>query len=1154
MPEFIRVAESCLLLANGPSGTNSDSTAGFFSFDATVPAALSLSDALGAPGCFVFFPTIDSALADFTTALQGYFQDPTSRTTKLAFFSKVAISSSAATQIYLQTDGSTKGLTSFTIGNLTLNVTGAAKVTVSTDGTDLILAPLSTAPHFLTVTTPDGQKTTVNYDGTLTLTMFGDISRSGSFEGAIRMDAPGQDTFDAGVRYFAPSMSLHAHIDSAGYRLFDLDAAGTTLEFDLVWDPLQPLNAARSYWSFKPQPALNSHFVNTVGLPLTLQPVTDGEAPARLHFAVRMLLQPGVSPGSQSTYYYLTPAGDFLLSATGSAASGAFGATLMPGLSAYEYFSLEPASTLRFHPGQCAYLPITSPPGADKITVGAPTADATTSWATIYAQGQTGYFAQPTGAAQHSLAKTDTTGAAAYLNFLPLQAGSMPPLSTAAEPVIFPITSYRGFRPSPRMTADLAQVMESQQLAPIRRRAIPPNAASANLMAAPAAPRSATPQGFLVEGAGEVPWLSLTLAQTPDTTYPTLAINKISGRLEQAFLTDPLFLVVSDTDAFQSCSTTNYSLTDMALTDLVLQTAVLPKISDAIRAANPPIVGGIYPSKDAFVGALNAAVGADAVQQYLPVLCDTAARFVLSIAGWHFDLSPETWSRFGTILLFKYVRQPLRSLVSSCSSWFDQGTSFNKDPLSTQQALRDFIQNADTAAGAGDADMADFLATVVDDPNWLGMLAINVYVPLTGLPEELAGLSAGIDTSEFYAHHVGVRLTPTQPVNGQITQSRSNTFGLIKYESPSYLSQGTPYDFKVLSLKVAFENAAITAFSSRIDLYVGELFGDVVNLAAGNMLAGNNLIFNGTYQSVGGIGHYAFVSAQPTVFRGTGAVLDRVEIAEAHLVTRTTADNGGEVTARFICTGTLSLKPLPVDLFSYGSDSPDPSSVAGLAFTGLFIEMDFDEATPSYKNFRFDISGLAFSNPATKTRSASLIGHFPIKLRELLAGAAGATPASMGYMSVGTPISTGALTSEWYGLRFDLDMGSLGALSSAAGFVASFMIAWSPGLAGNDGPPAFIGLKLPGVKNGDRAISLQGIIKLTFGDVELLAQGPSYVLAIRQIALSILSLSFPRAGQTSLYVFGDPANNGGNGVGWYGGYASPDIHVEAGSGSSGAPQ
>src|SRR5262249_8625081 len=123
-----------------------------------------------------------------------------------------------------------------------------------------------------------------------------------------------------------------------------------------------------------------------------------------------------------------------------------------------------------------------------------------------------------------------------------------------------------------------------------------------------------------------------------------------------------------------------------------------------------------------------------------------------------------------------------------------------------------------------------------------------------------------------------------------------------------------------------------------------------------------------------------------------------------------------------------------------------------------------------------------------------------------------------------------------FALEYRLNLGTPGALAAAVDFTAGLVCAWSPSAA-REQPRAFVGLSLPGVHGGERAISLQGVIRLVFGDVGFLVSGTTYILELRNIALKVLSLTLPPDGQTNILLFGDPSGQDRETLGWYAAYS-----------------
>ncbi|MBV8645597.1 MAG: hypothetical protein JO225_16970, partial [Candidatus Eremiobacteraeota bacterium] len=316
------------------------------------------------------------------------------------------------------------------------------------------------------------------------------------------------------------------------------------------------------------------------------------------------------------------------------------------------------------------------------------------------------------------------------------------------------------------------------------------------------------------------------------------------------------------------------------------------------------------------------------------------------------------------------------------------------------------------------------------------------------------------------------------------------------------------------------------------------LFGESAKLRGASA---SILTFLGSYVKSGtaGGGSYLFTNDDVNVFdMPTSAVLQRIVVSRAQFVTLTPAAGADTelVESQFLLAGSIVFRAIAgFDVFSFGSD--DPTSNAGLTYTNLSVDLSFNSVTPSYKTFTFDTSAIAFDVATSTARAASLYRHFPLQLTGLSAGGADTRPDKANFMPVQTPMAgSGGLRETWYGLAFSLNLGTPGALAAEIGFTAGFVAAWSP----TDGALAvFVGLSIPGVKNGRRAISLQGVLTLNFGDLSFVVNGTSYILEMRTITLSVLSLSFPPTGQTSILLFGDPSGADRETLGWYAAFNKP---------------
>jgi hypothetical protein len=155
-----------------------------------------------------------------------------------------------------------------------------------------------------------------------------------------------------------------------------------------------------------------------------------------------------------------------------------------------------------------------------------------------------------------------------------------------------------------------------------------------------------------------------------------------------------------------------------------------------------------------------------------------------------------------------------------------------------------------------------------------------------------------------------------------------------------------------------------------------------------------------------------------------------------------------------------------------------------------------------------------------------------------------ASPRELGYLTVKTPLVTGPLGAEWYGLDMNLSLGSRGALAGQAAINASLLAAWAP--AANS-PNIAAGLRLPG--SDGRSIRIAGPLSLDIGAIEIMLTQPDdgYLMRFRNVALGFLGLKFPPGGRTNVLLFGDPNPKSNNSaLGWYAAYKKDDKAKENG--------
>ena len=1176
---FVQFEKSALYLPDSvpPAGAR---CAYLLPANVPTPPSFTLAESLAnAAGAFLFFAALpaEAGLGAFSENVQTFLANaPTA--TRFVWISNPLTTGDGLLATTLQANTQSGHVTVKQVGfinlapNILLRLTGGTQISAP-DSTALVFTATTSVNALLVAPGGVGQQQTLPLSGPATLPFFSVPFPAGCFTCELAPDLQQLGYLGVGPRYFSTDLNPDdppGMVQAMPYPLFAL-GAGETLPLLGVADPLDQLNPARTYFQFgtaagpltTPPP---SYLRSALNAPVALMPQSD----ARLVFAVDVNAVTDNGQPDPTGPYYLTPAGTFVATIQNTAGqntagqntagqntagqptagqptagqptagqSGQFANFLMCGFSGVEYFNLPAGSgTLRFEPGCPAFAAATQPAGQNGSApppIFQPlSAQALTSWA--YLQESEEYYAQP----ESSILHQPDAAHPAFLKYLPALAGQLtpPPTATAAPsgPLggvlqAFPLAPYAGVQPGPFQNYP---AFEAQVLNPARRTAIyninpnyAPNYANTTAKLQTATPVSGTtPQGLLLQLAGNQ-WDELTLAQTPDNGQTSLLqLSNVRGAMQAALQTNQLFAVVSSSaKLLANADIPNYKLTVQSWTDLE-QSQNPPVTTDVLKKLKP-LQDQPFTSLAAYQSALQAALGGD-YQTYAALLVQVGASFGVTIQAWRFDLSPYFWHSYNTLLIFKFINSPFASLASDTTAWAQAG-ALNDDPTGTQQALLAFIREAQQS---NDPNLAYFRDTVLNDPSWNGILALRVRVPLSALPAELEGVAAGIDPSQFFAHHIGITVTPVQSANGQLTAQNSTLFGLLRYNDPSDLSdQSSDYDFKVQSLSVLFVNSEVNNFASQIELLVNRLFAEPVQLQ--NSASGNNLKLTGFYQKHGNTGSYVFQNTDTNVYQVSSQVLDQVVISQAQFVTL--VQNGPQVQTRFRLTGSLSFKALKdFDIFSFGASD---GGSGGLAYTNLSVDMSFPPDSPNHKTFAFDAQTIAFNTAASVARPASLYPRFPLKLSGLTQAATGQTPATLNFMPVDSPLTGSQLAPPWFGLVFDLNLGTLGALAGQAGFIAALLLGWQPNTAK---PAIYIGLQIPGAKGGKREISLEGIIKLTFGDLRFVVAGPgAYILQLRNIALSVLSVSFP-PGQTDLLLFGDPSGQDNSTLGWYAAYKKAD--------------
>lgn len=1059
--------------------------------------------------------------------------------------------------------------------------------------------PAGATVHFNTndcqVNSPDNAPITFNNNTASAVSI--DLHGSIRFETAVSLDDGA-----LAIRYFAQPKEGAAVID---FNARLLEAGTPAIDAGITFNPANNAQPLRGVYTVASTP-LRSSFRTPLGAPLFLSTIPNQSGRVKVY-----------DPVQQNWYYTPTGAWAFTAPKTGVTVKA------LCGLSGIEFIEQPAPGTITFTPmgafasyqekdkqGNRIFLTDTMPGSPYKIF---------TAWVSFSA-AYSGYYAQPESSPLYGI-DTTNAGSLHFVDILTVE------LNKTNPALVFPMMPYHGISSADGTTASAIRNFEQQVLTPCRRNiilsAIPSttpgpaglsNAAFKSMFAAtgpigatggatficptgpfhgftgPVGPTAlpipaVTPQGLL---AGFSPhhdqWQTLTLAHSADSSN-TLIFTDIQNAMRAALLSNQLFLVISSVEKFNRYEwfSVKFKLTDNSFVEL--KAAGVP---DCVLNPLNQLRNREYFSKMYYTNALKQLLGQKVVDAYGTLLLKYAAGSSLVLGDWVFELAPYYWEEHGAIMIIKFSELSLQELVADTSLW-TMGSTFNDSVAQTQTLLQGIIAQAKDKVTT-EPDFSYFYYTVVNNQSgpaggaksWNGTLFLNATVPVNNLPSQLRGIAPGINTSKFFAHHIGATVSSVKNVTAtSIETADTSLFGLIYYDDPGDLVyQGNPYAFKVLSLKVLFFNAQITNFSSQIELLVGELYEELVTLPDG--LHGNNIVLNGSYQKHDNQESYLFIEESESNYRSDSKVLDIVSVNKAQFITILDDPNSQQtqqVNTKFILWGSMQFRELPdFDLFSFGQSTADGSS-GQLAYSNLAIRMSFNRQTPSQVQFAFDASQISFDMGRSKARTKSLFNRFPLSVSGLIqetsndqnnnnnnhdirmmhslddlkhflypgftmtalqdsATATTSSPTDLGYMSVLTPLKQSKISAPWFGLVFDVNFGSPGGLAGKLNFTASLIAAWA---SSADNYQIFTGLKLPGSTGGNPEITIMGPLKLKMDRITMVrTPDEAYMMKFFNIVLSFMGITFPPGGRTNALLFGDPNQHNNSTLGWYAAYKKDD--------------
>lgn len=974
-----------------------------------------------------------------------------------------------------------------------------------------------------------------------------------AFQVSLNADQIKVDGLDAACYYFYPDKDAINGIAKMRCPTFDLSAEGGSPSLNLE-GTLFPIDWDDSFFSFiiDPPQCFGSYFRTTKGHPLQLAPATS----TRLIFTKR--------PGdkiTESTYYYLAPEGDFVLQID-DAKEGDFH-DLLCGLQGTEYIGFQPQTgkypgdRLRFTSRQPAFAPnypftqaspIAPPPDLKAKLLDGSTY--TTAWATVVRDpsssiGSIPYVAQPKGASLYGLDNLINK------KYTTLYGVKDPSVVLPNNNLTFPLVPYAGVTPDkgPDKGFSAAQIedFECQIIGPTRRQAIGEAATNTahskqacllgRTIAEDSSPYNATtPSGLIATIGTDGIWTKILLGQNLQPTLRQIYFCNPDRALQQAFQTNQLFLVVANKDHLGTltgsgsgdCDRQATFYNQMNIEDWLFEAAVGQTNQDDPQSNKY----GDYYNVIIIKGRQGKLYDPPKVGEE-----DTVSLVA----------NPDKWTQ----------RQTFSAPVTVNNDKPDLGQL-----VILSQWLQTYFQDARVQP---DTDYFKKFNAIARDENWTGILVLRMKI--ADLPADLAGITAGITSPEqFNVHHFAIEIGQVEGKPGQqpTLKDTSSMFGLIYYVDPEFAPPtkeettiepvpppiGVDYDFRLLSLKVLFENTSIKHFHSYAQITLNRFFDMRVTRMGQGGNSYNTIVLRGSYQNNNGRPVYSLGSTSDNTFYFDSNVVNKIEVTSAQMTTRNSGDQG-TVVSWFGLSGFIDykiiykdiekdgqIKKFPFDVFSFGNEEEEDHLRKGLSFSDLGLQMSFPTIAPMQREFTFVSNEIRFDLATSKPRDKSLFLNFALDIQGLVSGTQDSPPSKEGFLTVITDARlTGVDNGPWYGLRYRLNMGTPGDLAGKVSLTSYLLTAWAPDSSGEGGYKALVGLELPGTGGGAKLISLQNVLKLSIGLLRLTFDESknSFLLMLTDIALKFLGLlKIPPSGSTLFYLFGNPTAEGqASGLGWY---------------------
>lgn len=880
-----------------------------------------------------------------------------------------------------------------------------------------------------------------------------------------------------------------------------LDSEGGPLDFGFHIDPFGQLDRTRSWidLSVTGSAVIKTSLRTTHGSPLrlTTQDGSAGLKPSRLVFAEQRLSD---TTNDSDRPQCLLIDGDFPVVLTSSQELPSFGLTC--GLSEREYMPLKPQSILSFRPDRPAHYGTYD--AATMLDTG-PTDDVVSSWIGVRSDAlqqfaadtrvvsESGDFSLFRDSAVSSMLRAAGNGS--LLDHAPLNLRPKTARKHASS----------GLAPADDPTAD---AMEDQVI-PVH------------------------------------PWVGL-ISKNSLETYRTL--EQLRLQTHRRSMLEPVTSAMMSPEALKLSDFPGNRFTPMGLEIRELDG---DRIKTVVLARSNDEKGD--PQEEMLLSNIPPKMSDALMRSDLFILCDQypdeKPSIEVKVRGWTFvvDLPRADHTthdrKFTPIVIIKGVKgQSIEELLDKPASW-----ALRKDLCSEQDPAKMKALVVASGPKASDPEkLYQKLKDVWTSPNWTGVLVLNLALDPGALPDQITGLLAGAadQIKNLRGHHLGIDVNRVDLSNTNApSMQASPIFGLIDFQNENAkpeIPSGESYKVHLQELVTQFENGEVRNFRATVLFGVRDLFeGKVCGKLANQPLQHDVFVtIKGSYEKRRDgdktIDVYSFISEDHWEFdfntepmeqckpssEPKGLVsklrIDRLTFGTKRVEPDEREPEKKNVEALFAIDGSIDINPWPktLPLFEKGDK---------ISFHSLGIDLTFALIKSSIEGLHLAFAPRGFDLDLSKLKDfGGIFKNLPLKFDKFHWWPGGIDLPQLGFFRLGGGRSDSEVDSPVpFGLSFNLDLGSLGNLSS---FLAKLRIKILAGFgyeADKSTPKFLLGFKFENNGGGPLDISLGNVLAIRakaydFGKSDTTGDYFFYALEAK---LVIVGRELPEKGKFNVFFF-----------------------------------